>query len=242
MRAAALAAAAALSAGPATAAKPPQPVNPDPFTASGRFELPRAGEGRYAGRVKVGQVRLDPALAARTKLDPEALAVAVRAAAERSLTNFGYAAPADHPEPLLVDLEILPPNLERTEAALSAAVSLRFAPQREDGCLAAVSDGRFRALDRKKSGAGRRAFAVGMGTALAALNPYAPNTFMTGQFDIASAENKALNALRPVAQGEGVSPEFGEVGQTRYAVASAVQLAFADYIRRLGSDAACVSR
>lgn len=239
MRTLALAAALATAAAPAWAGKP-LPPSADPFTASGRFDLPRAADGPYAGRLLVGEVRLDPVLADRMNVDANLLTAAVRKAAERSLANFGYAAAPGAANPVVVTVHMQPFVAERREGGLDTVVRLTFKPETTDACLAATAEGRFRALDREKSGGGRRAFAVGATVALAFVLVNA-GTFMASEFEQASAENGALNGQRNVAAGEGVSPDFKPAHQVRYAATSAIQLAFADYIRQLGTTPACSS-
>jgi hypothetical protein len=238
MRSLALAAALAGAAAPAWAARPPAPINPDPMTVSGRFDLPKAGGSPYAGRVKMGQVSLDGAFAQDAKLDPEALKTAVQAAAARSLQNFGYLAPDGAADALTVDLDVLPISVERTDDGARVTAQLRFKAA-ADACLAQVGEGRFKALERERSGGGRRAFALGASLAMGlALGP-GVNTFMPAEFETASAENRRRNAARLVAVGEGVAPAFGEAGLIGFGAMSATQLALADYLRRLGETPAC---
>lgn len=236
MRGLVLAAALWAAAGPACAGKAPARLDPDPLTVSGRFELPKAA-APYAGRVAIGRIEVNPALARQARLDEAALAAALGEAATRSLRNFGYLAEPAGADSLEVDLELLGLELQTGDEGAQALARLRIAAA--DACLARTGEGRFQALARERSGAGRRVFAFGTSLALGlAAGPGGPHTFMTDQFALASAENQLRNAGKPAA-GQGVAPRFGEAQALRFAATGAIQLALADYIRQLGAAPEC---
>ena len=234
MRRLLLAAVLCTAAAPACAAKAPPRIDADPMTVSGRFELPKAAE---AGRLKLGAVSVDAAVAARAKLDPAALRTAVAEAAERSLRNFGYAAP-DAAGAAPVDLAFSA-ETQPVDGGVRATVNLTASAA--DPCLSRTALGVFKVLPRTRSGTGKRVFAVAASVALAlAAGPSgAGNDFLPAEFESASAENRTRNAGRPLAPDEGVAPGFDEAGAVAFGEMSAVRLALADYIRQLGEAAAC---
>lgn len=230
-----LAAVLCAAAAPAWAAKAPPTIDPDPMTVSGRFELPKAAAG--APQLKLGAVSVDEAVAARAKLDPAALRTALTQAAERSLRNFGYAAPGSAggaPVDLAFSAETQP-----VDGGLRATVHLTASAA--DPCFGRIAIGVFKVLPRVRSGSGKRIFAVAASVALAlATGPSgAGNDFLPAEFETASAENRARNAGRALGPGEGVAPSFDEADALGFAEMSAVRLALADYIRQLGQAPAC---
>jgi hypothetical protein len=231
-------AAALAAAAPAHAGGRPQ-VSPDPMTASGRLELPRAAPGSaYAGRLQIGAVKVDPAFAARAKLDAPALERALAQAAQRSLVNFGYGAEGPASPSVVVDVELLPVAVAEEAGASSLTAQLRFTAA--DACLARTGEGRFRVLDRQRSGGGRRAFALGSAVALAFVGVNASN-LVRNELETASAQNKALNGLRAEDDTEAVAPGFDAAGAAAFGGERAIRLALADYVRRLAEPCPGVS-
>lgn len=228
MRAILLAAALAAVAGPASAG-----LGPDPMTVSGRFDLPRAAG---PGRVALGKVELHPSVAEGAKAKPAAVEAAVRAAAERSLRNFGYLGEAS-PD-VTLDLEALPVVVQPLADGALVEVRLVFRSTAEPACYARTAAGRFKVLERRRSGDGRRVFAVGSAVAMAFVG-VDMSTFMTAQLEGASAENQSLNNLRPGTEAEGVAEGFGDKAVVAHGVTQATRLALADYIRQLGGAEAC---
>jgi hypothetical protein len=244
LRGAALAvlALAILGAAPAWAAKAPAPIDADPMTVSGRFDLPKAGASPFAGRIRLGQVEVDRSFAAEARLDPAALDQAVREAAGRSLANFGWLAGEGVTDVVSVDLKVLPLAVERAEDGVRVTTRIDMAPRTAEACLAHPGEGRFKALAREHSGGGRRAFAIGASVALGLVTGGAGvNTFMPAELATASAQNRALNAQRQVGAAEGVAPGFGDPVMTGFAAMAATKLALADYIAGLGSSPACAA-
>jgi hypothetical protein len=65
----------------------------DQLTVSGRHALPKA-DGALAGRLEVGEVVVDPALAKQMALETEAYRALLTSALQKSLSNYGYRAQA----------------------------------------------------------------------------------------------------------------------------------------------------
>jgi hypothetical protein len=231
-----IAAAACAVAAPAVA-KAPLVINPDPMTVSGRFELPHAA-APLAGQVRIAAVKLDPSLATSSKRDGSALETAFREAVSRTLLNFGYLA-ADSGGETVIDVELLPVVVASSEGAKLVTARLKFtASGGQAACIGREVEGRFRVLERQRSGGGRRALAVGAVVGMAFLGSPG-GTFMADQFAMASAENQLLNAQRLTGAGEGVAPGFKETDELIHGANAATQLALADYIRQLGADPIC---
>lgn len=206
------------------------------MTVSGRFELPRAA-APLAGKVKLAAVKLDPTLAAKSKQDGPALETALREAVSRSLRNFGYIDVDGGSGETAVDVELLPVTAEVGDDATLVTARLKFtATGAEAGCLGREVEGRFRVLERQRSGTGRRALAVGAVVGLAFVGATG-GTLMADQFNMATAENQLLNAQRRTGAGEGVARGFKDTEELAYGANSAIQLALADYIREVGACA-----
>lgn len=206
------------------------------MTVSGRFELPHA-VGPLAGLVRLGTVKLDPGLASKSKQDGPALETAFLQAVDRSLRNFGYLAADNGSGETAVDVELLPVAATVSDDATLVTARLKFtATGAHANCLSREVEGRFRVLERQRSGGGRRALAVGAVVGMAFMG--APGgTFMADQFTTASAENHLLNAQRTTGVGEGVAPGFKDTDELAHGANAATQLALADYIRQLAGCA-----
>ncbi|WP_417493918.1 hypothetical protein [Maricaulis sp.] len=218
----------------ACAATPTGPLNPDLFTVSGRYALPRADTARFAGSLRVSGVELAHGLEA---FDYDAIEFdqTVTAAIGKSLDNYGYGGNESDAR-VDLDVRLSPIEIDRTDEAITAHVSLDFQPTDSDPslqCAAYTSNAQFHALTPVHSGGGQRAVGVIAGIGLAFVGVDA-STFVVDQFTNASQNNAAINAELGHARGEGVAPH-GEQAAIRFASTYAIQLAIADYIAHLGA-------
>jgi hypothetical protein len=238
--------AAAMAACTTSAWAAPRPLDADPMTVSGRFAVAHADATVVRGRLKPRTV-LAATLPDMLDWDAEAFHAALDKAVMKSLDNFGYDAGPDASAVTPVTVELAGVQIERQDKATVAKVRLRLrADAGADACLTQEASGQFTALRPVRTGDGQRVFAVaatiGLAVADAAMGAMpssAPNTFLYEQFDTATAQTEAINARRVTGQGEGVAPDRSEKGAARYAAATAVQLALAALIDRLGQADAC---
>lgn len=219
------------------AAAAPPALLKDQLTISGRFELPRATVAPLKSGLSVADVKVAPDWAEAFKGKPDTVSPIVRQSFEASLRNFGYLADG---QAAPVTLTIEPLQVTKEAAATTVVTRLTFAASGESEaarCLPASTQAKFKALAPLKSGDGQRAAGVLTMVAFAAVGVNAGQLMMS-QFDAAKANNRALNARRVVAEGEGVSFSAKEADMLRFAASNATQLALADFIAQLG-DSPC---
>ena len=237
----------ALASGACASLVTPAPsalIQADQLTVSGRHALPRA-EGALAGRLEVGEVVVDPALARQMALEPEAYRALLTSALQKSLGNYGSRAPARAGAALRLRVEATALELSPDKQGTSAVARLRISPMEagSPGCLTREARADFRALAPTRSGGGQRAFGMVAGVTMAILGGPAgaasAGTWMANQMSLASADNAALNARRGGAFGDGVAPTFDRKLEARFAGVNATQLAIADYVAHLGQPGAC---
>ena len=224
-----------LCAAMATPAWSAQPVNPDPLTVSGRFELAKAADGPLKARLKVAQATATADDAKVFMADPAALDTALAAGMSASLRNFGYLAgpEAAGAVGLLVRLE--PLELKPDKDGVTVVARLRVEASGGDpaGCIPQSAEAKYRALVPVHGGDGQKVLGFVALVAFAAVGVYV-GSLTTEQFQIANADQAAANARRERIEGESVSPQPGDRQMARYAAVNATQLATADFIRQLG--------
>ncbi len=233
LRLAVAAAALACTAGSA----PPVPV--DDLTVSGRFELPHAEGGPWAGRLRLASVLVTAPTSDALGLKPKQFHDSFASAVEKSLRNFGYLASDDVAQPIPITAELMALETTREDDATRVAVFMRFAPAdpAADPRLACEARTEFKALPPTDAGGGQRTFGLAATVALSALLVPA-GSFLHSQLDTASQNNKAINARRR-DNGEAVSPGGSELQMSRFAATNAMRLVIAGYLERLGSGAGC---
>lgn len=213
----------------------------DALTVSGRYALPKAGGSPLAGRLRVAEVTVAPAMSTQIKVDPELLRTTVRSAVEKSLTNYGWLGAGADLVPVSVEVAPLALKAEKTSTAATAV--LRFRPTGPVPCLQRDARADFKALSPLRSGGGQRAFGWVAGITLAVLSGPAGaggiGTWIAQNDQDAARRNTALNAKRDTAYGEAVAPSFDKTVEARFAGVNATQLAIADYVAHLG--AACAA-
>jgi hypothetical protein len=224
-----------LCCGLATPAWSAQPVNPDPFTVSGRFELAKAADGPLKAHVRVAQAAASVGDAKIFMVDAAAFDTALTAAMTGSLRNFGYLAGPEAADAVILQVRLDP--LEVTPDKDGVTVVARFRVETADGglggCVPKAAEAKYRALAPVHGGTGQRVLGIVALVAFAAIG-YNASQLATEQFQIASADQAAANARRERIEGESVSPQAGDKQMARFAAVNATQLAAADFIRQLG--------
>ena len=220
-------------------------LNPDLMTVSGRFGFPK-GTGRLTDtRLKLGELTIDPAVAAALGVDAVSFKAIYAHALAKSLTNYGHMAPADATTPVIIDVTLKSESYEIKDGNSIARISVTLHATGADaaadaalaGCVNTTATGEFKALRRERQADGRRA----LGIFMMVIDPLYAGGFLVSEMHDANNIDMAYNANRTLSQGEGITPDNDVETTQRFAYLNAVQLADINLLNYLGSSAACAA-